>query len=174
MKKIVILLSFLIIGLASLWFYNSLPAPATKPIDSPVAVVDSINQTKPIEIVATSTEPEPINVIPAPVEEAITPTAPVILPTSTASGPVSVPSKIIKMTVPFTAQAPFGEWSDLRQQNACEEVTAIMALRWVNGKSLTALEAKAEIIAISDWEQEKYGFYQDTSARDTMDRIFQE
>jgi len=91
-----------------------------------------------------------------------------IKPTST---PAVTGAKIIKFTVPFTSQAPFGEWSDLRQENACEEVATVMAMRWVKGTSLSPTEAKSEIIAISDWEK-KYGTYQDTSAEDTVNRIF--
>jgi len=168
MKRAIIIFLFLIIGLISFLFYNSLKTPDIKTTDVPMVVADSINQTKPVETVATSTEPEPINI-----PEPVVPTTSVIVATSTKPAVVSVP-KIIKMTVPFTSQAPYGEWSDLRQQNACEEVAAIMAMRWVNGENLTLQEAKDEIIAISDWEQEKYGFYQDTSARDTVDRIFVE
>lgn len=78
----------------------------------------------------------------------------------------------IKLEVPFSVQAPFREWSDPRQQNACEEVAAIMAMYWVKGEKLSALETRQEIIAISDWEEKTYGFYQDSSAKDTMERIF--
>jgi len=76
------------------------------------------------------------------------------------------------MEVPFSSQAPFGEWSDLRQQNACEEISAIMAIYWSENKKLSPQEAKNEIIAISDWEQKQYGVYEDTSVQDTVDRIF--
>jgi len=172
MKKIVIISLFLVIGLIAFLLYNSLKTPGIKTINVPVVVIDSTSQPKPVEIVATSTEPESFN-ISEPVEELTISTTSIILATSTKPVPVSAP-KIIKMAVPFTAQAPLGEWSDLRQQNACEEAAAIMAMHWVEGQSLTPQEAKAEIIAISDWEQEKYGFYQDTSVSDTVDRIFKE
>jgi len=80
---------------------------------------------------------------------------------------------LIHFNVPFTSQAPFGEWSDDRQQDGCEEASVIMAMHWVRGDvSITREEAKKEILAISDWEQEKYGNYHDTSAEDTISRIF--
>lgn len=80
--------------------------------------------------------------------------------------------QIVKLDVPFTTQAPFGEWSDLRQEDGCEEIAVIMAVSWAQGHSLSPQEAKDKILAISDWEQKNYGTYQDTSARDTVDRIF--
>lgn len=77
--------------------------------------------------------------------------------------------------VPFAAQAPFGEWSDPRQQDGCEEVSVLMAMRWVAGaKSISKDEAKKEILAISDYEEKNYGGYHDTSAADTADRIIKE
>ncbi len=90
--------------------------------------------------------------------------------TSPASGKTT-----IQFNVPFSPQAPFGEWADSRQQDGCEEASTIMAMHWVKGDmSLTAEEAKSEILAISAWEQEKYGSYHDTSAKDTAKRIFGE
>ncbi|MCH7782951.1 DUF192 domain-containing protein, partial [candidate division KSB1 bacterium] len=74
--------------------------------------------------------------------------------------------------VPFTPQAVFGNWADVRQSNACEEASALMAMRWVDGKDLPLKEAEEEIIAISDYELEAYGHFHDTSAKDTVERIF--
>lgn len=78
----------------------------------------------------------------------------------------------IKLDVPFSTQAPFGEWSDERQQNGCEEVAAIMAMYWINDAKLISFAARKEIMNISDWEEANYGYYQDTSAKDTVSRIF--
>lgn len=117
-------------------------------------------QPKPLKILATSTKST------LPIKSP--------LPAKPTTTPEVLSQKNIKLEVPFASQAPFGEWSDLRQQNACEEVAAIMAIRWANKQTLTPQEAKEEIIAISDWEQEEYGYYQDTSAQDTADRIFKE
>jgi len=120
-------------------------------------------------------------------KEAVITPIPTISPTSKPS-PTEIPIisttptpasnlsniQLIKLDVPFIAQAPFGEWSDLRQQNACEEAAAIIAVYWAKGQNLSLQEAKNKILAISDWEQKNYGIYQDTSARDTVDRIFKE
>ena len=79
----------------------------------------------------------------------------------------------VLFNVPFAPQAPFGEWSDDRQQDGCEEVSAMMAIYWVRGDtSITLEEAEQEILAIADWQQAEYGNYHDTSAQDTVSRIF--
>lgn len=74
--------------------------------------------------------------------------------------------------VPFTSQAPFAEWSDPRQQDGCEESSALMAVKWGRGQTLNRQEALEEILAASAYLEDEYGEYRDTSARDTVDRIF--
>jgi len=76
--------------------------------------------------------------------------------------------------VPFTPQAVFGNWADIRQSNACEEASALMAMRWVEGRPLSLIEAEREIIAMADFELEAYGHFHDTSAKDTVARIFKD
>ena len=73
--------------------------------------------------------------------------------------------------VPFTPQAPLAEWHDSRQQDGCEEASVLMAIAWVRDEKLSAQIAKDEILAISDWELNKYQSYVDTSAADTLKRI---
>lgn len=80
----------------------------------------------------------------------------------------------ISNDVPFTAQAPFGEWSDLRQQEGCEEASALMAVSWARGQTFTLDQAKAQILAMSDWEKSRYGYFIDTSAQDTADRLIKQ
>lgn len=80
----------------------------------------------------------------------------------------------ILYNVPFTSQAPFGDWSDQRQQDGCEESSALMAMKWVRGEDLTNEESLGEILAISDFEQNKYGEYRDISGDDTVNWIFKD
>ncbi len=76
------------------------------------------------------------------------------------------------LEVPFTSQAPFGEWSDPRHQDGCEEAAVLMATSWVRGRpTLSREEAKKEILALSSWQSENYGEYRDTSAADTFNRL---
>lgn len=47
-----------------------------------------------------------------------------------------------------------------------------MAMSWVKGATFTQEEARREIIAASDYELANHGVFLDTSAQDTVDRIF--
>lgn len=82
------------------------------------------------------------------------------------------PQSVI-LNVPFVMQAPFGEWSDNRQQYGCEEASIVMAMAWVRREVNTTAdqinldEAKRDIINMSEYEKVIYGFYEDTSAQDT-------
>jgi hypothetical protein len=79
----------------------------------------------------------------------------------------------VLLDVPFVAQAPTGKWSDSRQQDGCEEAASYMAYLWVKGEKASADLSVQEqkLIEISDWEEERYGSYHDTSAKDTLARI---
>lgn len=91
--------------------------------------------------------------------------SPVATSTATPQGTVRI------LDVPFTPQAPYGDWDDARQQDGCEEASSLMAVRWAQGKELTKDEALREILAISDYEEATYGNYHDTDAKDTLERI---
>lgn len=79
--------------------------------------------------------------------------------------------KEIDFDVPFTSQAPFGNWDNSFQQYGCEEASALMAMRWAKERDLTKEDALKEIIASSQYELNSYGEYHDTSAEDTAERI---
>lgn len=82
--------------------------------------------------------------------------------------------KVLIDNVPFISQAPFGDWADSRQQDGCEEASALMAVKWAREQSLTKDEALKEIIDISDFLLKKYGEYRDTSSQNTLDWIFKD
>lgn len=73
--------------------------------------------------------------------------------------------------VPFISQAPLGEWNDGRQQEACEEAAVLMAMAWANNAPLDPHQSRDAVVAMSDWERSSFGYYQDTSAADTLDRL---
>ena len=75
------------------------------------------------------------------------------------------------LSVPFTSQAPFGDWSDQRQQDGCEEASMLMAMKWANQESLSLSEAQTAILDISNFETDNYGSFRDTSAYDSVERI---
>ncbi len=94
-------------------------------------------------------------------------------PISAAESAVPSPGKeIIIPNVPFTAQAPLGNWRDRRQQDGCEETASLMAVTWARGqKTLAKAEAERHVLAIAGYEKKFYGSFTDTSAGDTLKRI---
>ena len=83
-----------------------------------------------------------------------------------------IEEKNVLFNVPFTSQAPFGDWSDPRKQDGCEEAAVIMAMAWIEGEKLTLDIADKRINAISAYEEKEYGNFYDTNAEDTVKRIF--
>jgi len=92
------------------------------------------------------------------------------VPTTAPSSPssVSMMAKKVLLDVPFTPQAPFGNWADERQDYGCEEASILMAVYWAKGKELSYEKAEEEVIAISEFEKKVYGNFYDTSAADTL------
>jgi len=91
---------------------------------------------------------------------------------------VSVPAtstgtKVLQ-AVPFTSQAPYGGWSDLRQEDGCEEASSIMAVKWALGESLSPAEALKGILGSSDYTLKKYKEYRDISVTDTVNWIIKD
>lgn len=90
--------------------------------------------------------------------------------------------KTILLKVPFTAQAPQGDWKDERQQDACEEAAALMAISWIKSGSqqnkpeivLSQKQWRDKIVGLSDWELKKYGEYRDLSLNAIRDWIFKD
>lgn len=103
---------------------------------------------------------------------------PSLLPTLTPT-PTVTPLRSVLIAIPFASQSPFGEWSDIRQQDGCEETAALMAVYWANGVSIplespTRIDknwAKSEILSAFDYQVEHYGSGVDTSTKDTQERI---
>jgi hypothetical protein len=79
----------------------------------------------------------------------------------------------VLQTVPFAAQAPFGGWSDPRQQDGCEEASVLMAMHWVKGTTFTQQAALDEILLLSSFGEINFGTFHDTSTEDTL-RFFHE
>ena len=73
----------------------------------------------------------------------------------------------VNIAVPFTPQAPFADWEQ-PYQDACEEAALLMAQRSLLGETLSAEEARAEILQMVDWQQKKFGFYKDSTIAETV------
>lgn len=77
----------------------------------------------------------------------------------------------VQHEVPFTAQAPLGEWGDVRQQNACEEASVLMAVAWARGETFSPEQARSEILGAVEYQETEFGHFHDTSLVDTAERI---
>ena len=100
-------------------------------------------------------------------------TSPTILVPSVSVNPFSEDTEVLLANVPFTSQAPFGNWDDDRQQDGCEEATSLMAVSWARRQTFTPAQALQSIHDASKYQQDTYGEYRDVSAADTVVRIIQ-
>lgn len=77
------------------------------------------------------------------------------------------------LKVPFTSQAPLGEWRDTRQQDGCEEAAVAMVMAWVGGeKNISKKDWRLRILILSDFEYKKYGEYRDVALHDMVAWLF--
>ena len=74
------------------------------------------------------------------------------------------------LDVPFTSQAPHANW-DLPYQEACEEASILMVHYFHKGKELNPDLADAKILDIVAAEEEMFGYYKDTTAKETAQFI---
>ncbi len=82
--------------------------------------------------------------------------------------PTSAPVSSVLLKAPFIVQAPDGEWNLSVYQNGCEEASIMTAWYWLQGKTAPDIvQAKQEIIAITNFEDKTYGPAPDRSAADT-------
>lgn len=93
-------------------------------------------------------------------------------PSTSPSAPASPPStsipKTVFISVPFLAQAPFGDWADPRQQDGCEEASLSMAAHWVNGTSVSKEQGLKEILDAFAWQEKNLGGDPSLSIADTV------
>ena len=84
----------------------------------------------------------------------------------TAVGVYTALPEKIKISVPFTSQAPQGIWVE-PWQNACEEASIVMIDYFYNGDNLTKEKAREEILKIFDTKERSFG----QSADESMETI---
>lgn len=85
------------------------------------------------------------------------------------------PPSHVFLNVPFTPQAPFGNWSDPYTE-ACEEASVVMAMAWVRGDEpaggvIAPDQARAEILELIGFETYHFGYQNDTALRETAKLI---
>lgn len=74
----------------------------------------------------------------------------------------------IVLPVPFTPQAPTGNWDELHNE-ACEEAGAIMAYWYFYSDTVAALSPKLvekEIEKLTNWQQKTFGYYLSVSSQE--------
>ena len=91
---------------------------------------------------------------------------------STTQTPTTNPATL-SLKVPFTPQAPTGNWDQLHNE-ACEEASAIMVAAYFSGdmrSKIPATEAEEKITSLTDWEQTHFGYSLDTTTAETAEMI---
>lgn len=87
------------------------------------------------------------------------------VPTPTTS-PSALPAEI-NLAVPMVYQAPFANWDPIHS-DACEEASVIMVKGFLDGvKAFTRESMEEQILAIVDYEEKEFGYFEDTDAVET-------
>jgi hypothetical protein len=86
---------------------------------------------------------------------------------SRTPSPTFVPvTGAINLAVPFSSQAPRGDWS-LPWQEACEEASSILVDLYWRGLETSVEQMERDIYAAIDWETRTLGYYEHTTAAET-------
>ncbi len=91
-------------------------------------------------------------------------------PVATPSPTPSALTGAVNLAVPFSSQAPRGDWS-LPWQEACEETSALLVDAFWKSANPDVGAVEAGILALVDWENKTYGYYQHTTAAQTARMI---
>lgn len=78
-------------------------------------------------------------------------------------------SGAMNLAVPFTPQAPHANWA-LPYQESCEESSLIMVNAWMVGHPpglMSPDEANAQILKMVEWQEDRFGYFEDTNAEET-------
>lgn len=158
MKKLILLI--IIIASSFILYTSSTNIAVQEPILPAVTSTPASLVVTP-DLIAPTTTPTETTIVST--------TPPQIIPTE------KQPQLLTKSTlqnVPFTSQAPTGHWSDLRQEDGCEEASTLMAVTWARKQKLgTNAENEKKIIELADWQTKNFNNYHDTSISDTATRI---
>lgn len=78
---------------------------------------------------------------------------------------IAIPNKVF-LNIPFTSQAPHGTWNHTYNE-ACEEASILMVVRYLQNKGITPFEADREILKMVDYQEKHYGGHRDLSSKQT-------
>src|SRR3989344_6505775 len=71
------------------------------------------------------------------------------------------------LSLPFTSQAPFGDWS-WPWADFCEEASVAMAHGYMTGKSYSSYDFAVEMLKLAIFELQTLGYEKDTNVSDTL------
>lgn len=155
MKKLLFCVGGLVIvaGLTSGWlFRSSLRAFFVLHSRPPLPAAVSYQEIRNSTVAPTDqpkTEPKPAELVKAD-----------SLPSFTAVKPIN-------LAVPFTSQAPFGKWDTVHEET-CEEASVLMVDAFFGGRSLAdKTKVDEELLALVAWENQHFGYFEDTTAEET-------
>ncbi|MFH1854924.1 MAG: C39 family peptidase [bacterium] len=81
--------------------------------------------------------------------------------------PTPIPEEL-NLDVPFTSQAPSANW-DHTHEEACEEAAILMVNRYFQGRLIDGVDdAEAGLQEIITWEKENLGFFESTTAKESV------
>jgi hypothetical protein len=95
--------------------------------------------------------------------EIVPPTTAPLIPVD----PTDLPDETL-LSVPFYAQAPFGDWV-APYLHTCEEASLLLAYHYVTEQALTVYSFDEALLAMVNWENDYFGDYQHTSIEETAD-----
>jgi hypothetical protein len=94
-------------------------------------------------------------------------------PAGAATSTPSAEPSVLNLPIPFTSQAPTGNW-DLVHNEDCEEASSLMANAFLTGNTaatLPAAQVETEMTKLNDWEDSNLGYHLDTTAAETAQMI---
>lgn len=86
--------------------------------------------------------------------------------------PVEIKTTLL-LAVPFTPQAPTGNWDTIHNED-CEEASAVMANAYFNGPHTPKLDTQyveGQLTKLTDWEMKTFGYNLDITSEETVEMI---
>jgi len=80
---------------------------------------------------------------------------------------LTLKSKVI-INVPFYVQSPFAKWDDLHNE-ACEEVSLIMAKSWIGDEVLSREDLNQKILDSVAWQEKNWGGHFDLNTQEVVE-----
>ena len=141
--------------------YEEIVQPVEEQMDEKIEVLPNEEEPTDVEEPVIEEEPE------EPAEEVVDDT-PVVEEEPGVEEEVVFPASL-NLAVPFTSQAPHGNW-DEPYQEACEEASVYMVHAYFEGVPegrIPADTADLDLLKIVAFEEELFGYYEDTTAEKT-------